>query len=71
MTTDTALKPHRVGLKWALWTALVVTVAILAPRITRLDVNAFAVWLLNLVIFGGLAFVAGFIYGKFRTKDKT
>ena len=50
---------------------MVVTVAILAPRITRLDVNAFAVWLLNLVIFGGLAFVAGFIYGKFRTKDKT
>lgn len=71
MVTDTGLKPHQVGLKWALWTALVVTLAILAPRISKLDVNAFAVWILNLIIFCGAAFGAGFVYGKLRKKNTT
>ncbi len=61
--------PLATGRLWFYWTAAVVTLALLAPRLHRFDVNVFAAFVLNLVIWGGLAFAAGWGYGKWKSRN--
>lgn len=56
--------PTQMGRKWFAWLALITTVTFLPKFIRTFDVDAFAIWILNFVVWGGLAFVGGWLYGK-------
>ncbi|HEU4922618.1 MAG TPA: hypothetical protein VFT23_06050 [Burkholderiales bacterium] len=61
--------PIATGGLWFCWTVFIVAMALLVPKLHHLDVNIFAAFLLNLVFWGGAAFVAGWAYAKMRSKD--
>jgi hypothetical protein len=61
--------PAAVGRKWFYWTAAVVTVTTVGRFASRFDVNAIAVLVLNLVVFGGAAFIAGYLYAKNKSRN--
>ena len=63
-STGPAQTPVEMGRKWLAWVALIATVALLPKFIRTLDVNQFAAWLTNLSIWGGIAFIGGWLYGK-------
>ena len=53
------------GRKWSAWTLAAATMAFLPGALSRgLDVNAVAVWILNLVLWGAAAFLLGFAWGR-------
>ena len=63
--------PTQLGRKWFAWMAAIATVALMPRFFRTLDLNSFAVWLLNLIVWGGMAFLLGWVYGKFfRFKDR-
>jgi hypothetical protein len=69
MTEDKPPTPAATGRKWFYWAAAVVAVATIARYATKFDVNAVAVLVLNLVVFGSLAFFAGWLYGKSKRRS--
>lgn len=52
------------GRKWFSWMAIIVSFATLPSFFRHFDANSIAIWLINLVFYGGLAFAAGWVYGK-------
>lgn len=51
--------------KWAAWVVAMLTIALLPRVINRgFDVDRFAVWVLGVVVWGGLAFLAGLMRAK-------
>ena len=53
--------------RWCRWGVLCATAAALAPRASHLfDINTLAIWVLLAVVGGGLGFVLGYAYGRFK-----
>ena len=46
------------------WMAIIVSFATLPPFFRHFDANSIATWVFGLVFYGGLAFGAGWLYGK-------
>jgi hypothetical protein len=69
MTTAKPRTPAATARKWFYWAAAIVVVSTVPRYITKFDVNALAVLVLYLVVFGGLAFVAGWLYEKFKQRS--
>lgn len=64
--------PFSFAWRWFCWIVLAATVAALAPRASRLfELNTLAVWVLLVVLWGGLAFVLGYGYGCFKLRGRT
>jgi len=57
--------PLDLGRKWFAWIAIFVSLATLPPFFRHFDATSIATWLIALVFYGGLAFAAGWLYGKF------
>lgn len=57
--------PLDLARKWFAWMAVLVSFATLPPFFRLFDVNSIAMWVIALVFYGGLAFGAGWLYGKF------
>ena len=51
--------------------AILVSFATLPPFFLHFDLNSIAKWLVNLVTLGGLAFAAGWVYGKLSNLGST
>lgn len=60
-----ATNPSGLGRRWFAWTAMIVSFATLPPFFRLFDANSIAKWLVALVVFGGLAFGFGWLYGRF------
>ena len=55
--------------RWFRWAALCATVAALAPRASHLlEVNTLAIWILLVVLSGGIFFMLGYLYGRFKLR---
>jgi len=57
--------PTQMGRKWLAWSAGIITLAYAPKFIRTFDGNIFGLWLVGLVAVGCMAFVAGWLYGKF------
>lgn len=65
--------PLDLGRKCFGWMAVIVSFATLPPFFQRFDANSIATWVFGLVFYGGLAFGAGWLYGrlvKFRAAKR-
>ena len=56
--------PLDLGRKCFAWMAVVVSFATLPPFFRHFDADSIATWVFGLVVYGGLAFGAGWLYGK-------
>jgi hypothetical protein len=57
------------GRKWLAWMVVVVSIAILPRFFRRFDADSLVTWVIDVVFYGAVAFVAGWLYGKvFRVK---
>ena len=60
-----------VGRKWSAWALAAATMAFLPGALLRsLAVNVTAVWLLNLVVWGGAAFLLGLCWGRLTARRR-
>ena len=62
--------PDEYGRKWLAWAVFFSTLVALPKFIRLWDANSFAVWLLALVVFGGIAYVLGLIIGRLKRYGK-
>ncbi len=65
--------PLDLGRKCFGWMAVIVSFATLPPFFQHFDANSIATWVFGLVFYGGLAFGAGWLYGrlvKFRAAKR-
>jgi hypothetical protein len=65
-----ATSPVGVGRKWFAWVIFAGTLTLLPKFFRKLDADSFAMWLIGVVIYGGLAFFFGWIYGLFRFRGR-
>ena len=56
--------PMDLGRKWFAWTAIIISFATLPSFFRLFDANSIATWLISMVLYGGIAFGAGWLYGK-------
>ncbi|MGA7180918.1 MAG: DUF4124 domain-containing protein [Thiobacillaceae bacterium] len=63
--------PHDVARSWLAWAGFVACVASLPRFFIRLNVDAFAGWLVLLVLSAVGAYILGFVYGKFKFSRPT
>lgn len=57
------------GRRWLALMVFFVTFTTLPGFFRDLDVDSFARWIVVVVFYGGVAFLAGYIYGKIFTKS--
>ena len=63
--------PRTYAWRWCKWVSLCATAAALAPRASHLfEINTLAIWVLMLILWGGLAFVSGYVYGWFKQRRR-
>lgn len=60
-----AVSPNEFGRKWFAWAVFASTFAALPKFLRQWDADSFAAWLLAIVVFGGVAYLLGWIIGKF------
>lgn len=53
------------GRKWLAWMVVIGTFSTLPSFFSHFDADSFARWVIVLVFYGGIAFAAGWVYGKF------
>ena len=58
--------PSDYGRNWMAWMALIATSAILPKFVINQDIDAFAMWVVAVIAYGGIAFIAGWLFGKFK-----
>jgi hypothetical protein len=58
--------PSDYGRNWMAWMALIATSAILPKFIINQNIDAFAMWAVAVIAYGGIAFIAGWLFGKFK-----
>jgi hypothetical protein len=65
---ESAATAVQLGRKWYAWVALGSTVTLFPKVLCQpFSINSLAIWLIiGLVVFGGIAFLLGWAYGKFR-----
>ena len=65
---ESAATAVQFGRKWYAWVALGSTVTFFPKLLYQpFSINSLAIWLIiGLVMFGGIAFLLGWAYGKFR-----
>ena len=54
------------GRRWMAWAIAIGTITVLPPFFRKLDGNSLALWLLSVVLSGGLTFLIGWVVGLFR-----
>lgn len=70
-TGTTPKTAHEQGIKWAAWVFFLTVVYKLPIFLRKLNVDSFAILLLNLVILPPIGYAAGFAYFKFRNRNKS
>lgn len=65
-----AVTPAQVGRKWFAWLALIIAITLLPKFIRTFDINPLAIWALNFIVWGVIAFIGGWLYGRL-TIDRT
>jgi len=61
--------PLNLGRKWLAWVLFLNTFALLPAFFIKEDFNSVALWLMSLVVFGGLAFFLGWVYGLIHYRN--
>lgn len=61
-----------IGRKWCSWMLAIATMAFL-PRVlaSGFDIDRLAVWLINMILWGGVSFLLGVAWGKFTQKKRS
>lgn len=56
--------PAQIGRKWFAWLAFAITITLLPKFVRTFDINPLAVWALNFIVWGFIAFIGGWLYGR-------
>lgn len=65
---ETGKSPASIGKTWFYWTTFIVAITTIARYASNFDTNAAAVLVLHVLLYGGIAFLAGWAYGKLKRK---
>ncbi|MCX6875949.1 MAG: hypothetical protein NTW21_19395 [Verrucomicrobia bacterium] len=65
-----AISAGSLGRKWAAWIVAITTISLLPSFFRKLDGDSLALWLLDVFVFGVLAFLIGWIIGLFKFRQQ-